>query len=58
MTQTDRRKPRDHIDITDRNADYNFINKETWRAELGLRAIAIMYDEHSNDKKIIKRFRS
>ncbi|MEI6347262.1 MAG: hypothetical protein WCP69_04860 [Bacteroidota bacterium] len=40
-----------YIDILDRKADYELIYKETFRTELGLRAISIMYDEHSNDKK-------
>lgn len=43
-------QPHQYIDIIYRNADYDLINKETWRAEIGLRAIAIMYDEHSDDK--------
>jgi hypothetical protein len=39
------------IDIDNRQVDYEFILKETFRMELGIRAIAIMYDDHSNDKK-------
>jgi len=39
-----------YIDITNRQGDLNYINNETWRAELGLRAIAFMYDDHSDDK--------
>lgn len=40
----------EYIDITDREADFKFIDSETWRAEVGLRAIAYMYDDHSDDK--------
>jgi hypothetical protein len=38
------------IDIIARQADYDLINKETWRTEVGLRATAFMYDDHSNDR--------
>ncbi|MDF3026915.1 MAG: hypothetical protein K0S23_1222 [Fluviicola sp.] len=40
-----------YLDIEDRNEDYNFIQKETFRAEKGIRAIGIMYHDHSNDRK-------
>lgn len=38
------------IDITNRQEDLDFIYKETLRAEVGLRAIAFMYDDHSADR--------
>jgi hypothetical protein len=41
---------KEYIDIIDRKEDYDFISQETWRAESGLRAIAHMYDDHSDDK--------
>lgn len=39
------------LDIEDRNKDYKEIYDQTWRAELGIRSIAIMYHEHSDDQK-------
>jgi len=39
-----------YLDITNRKTDYEWIHKETFRTELGFRAISIMYDDHSNDK--------
>lgn len=39
------------MDIDDRNEDLQFIRKETFRAELGIRSIGIMYHDHSNDVK-------
>jgi hypothetical protein len=41
---------KDFLDITNREADYDLIIEETWRAEAGFRAIALMYDDHSSDK--------
>jgi hypothetical protein len=38
------------LDIEDRKADYTAIQTETFRTELGLRAISFMYDDHSDDK--------
>jgi hypothetical protein len=38
------------LDITDRNADYDDIYNKTFRTEKGLRAISLMYDDHSDDK--------
>jgi len=40
----------EYLDITDRESDFKFIENETWRTEVGLRAIAYMYDDHSDDK--------
>ena len=37
------------IEKLKRNEDYQLIHKEIERTELGLRAVCIMYDEHSND---------
>lgn len=38
------------INIEDRQADYQDLNKESWRAEHGIRSICVMYDDHSSDK--------
>lgn len=40
----------EYLDITNRQEDHNFIYDQTWRTELGIRAIAIMYHEHSDDQ--------
>lgn len=37
-------------DVVNRQEDYDLINKQLWRSELGIRSICIMYDEHSKDK--------
>lgn len=37
-------------DVEDRQVDYDLINKQLWRSELGIRSICVMYDEHSKDK--------
>jgi hypothetical protein len=37
--------------IDDRQKDYKLITDEVWRAELGIRSIWVMYDDHSDDKK-------
>jgi len=42
--------PDKYLDIVDRESDFKYINTETWRAELGIRAIGIMYHDHSNDQ--------
>lgn len=39
------------INIEDRQADYQDLNKKSWRAEHGIRSICVMYDDHSSDKK-------
>lgn len=36
--------------IEDRQTDYELINKQSWRAEHGIRSICVMYDDHSSDK--------
>lgn len=41
----------DYIDIEDRRKDYDFIQSQTFRAELGIRAIGFMYHDHSDDIK-------
>jgi hypothetical protein len=38
------------INIEDRQADYQDLNKKSWRAEHGIRSICVMYDDHSTDK--------
>lgn len=38
------------LNIEDRQADYNEISKQGWRAEHGIRSICVMYDDHSSDK--------
>jgi hypothetical protein len=38
------------INIEDRQADYQEINKKSWRTEHGIRSICVMYDDHSSDK--------
>lgn len=37
------------IEKENRNSDFQLIHKEIERTELGLRAICVMYDEHSSD---------
>lgn len=39
-----------YLDIVNREEDHKLIYDQTWRAELGIRAIAIMYHEHSEDQ--------
>jgi len=39
------------LDIINREEDYKNLDKEAWRTELGIRAISVMYDDHSSDKK-------
>jgi len=36
--------------IEDRQAGFNEINKQSWRAEYGIRAICVLYADHSMDK--------
>lgn len=38
------------LNIEDRQADFNVINKLSWRTEHGIRSICVMYDDHSSDK--------
>ena len=38
------------IDVENRLADYEEIEKQSWRAEHGIRSICVMYDDHSSDK--------
>jgi hypothetical protein len=38
------------LDVVDREKDYKELMEMALRAEKGLRAISVMYDEHSNDK--------
>jgi hypothetical protein len=38
------------LNIEDRKADYQDLNKKSWRAEHGIRSICVMYDDHSSDK--------
>jgi len=38
------------LNIEDRKTDYDVINKQSWRAEHGIRSICVMYDDHSSDK--------
>ena len=38
------------LNIEDRKADYEEINKKSWRTEHGIRSICVMYDDHSSDK--------
>lgn len=38
------------LNIEDRQSDYDVINKQSWRAEHGIRSICVMYDDHSSDK--------
>jgi len=40
---------RTFLDVKDRKADYEKICKEIQRLELGLRAVSVMYDDHSSD---------
>lgn len=42
------------LDIEDRSADYKVIDKQSWRAEHGIRAVCLMYDDHSSDKDSLK----
>jgi hypothetical protein len=39
------------IDIEDRQADFQMVDRLSWRAEHGIRSICVMYDDHSSDKK-------
>lgn len=39
------------FNIEDRHADLKQIDKQCWRAEHGIRAICLMYDDHSSDKQ-------
>ncbi len=39
------------INIEGRQADFKQIDKQSWRAEHGIRSICVMYDDHSSDKK-------
>lgn len=39
-----------NLNIEDRQADFDEINKQSWRAEHGIRSICVMYDDHSADK--------
>lgn len=38
------------LNIEDRQADYQDLNKKSWRTEHGIRSICVMYDDHSSDK--------
>lgn len=38
------------LNIENRQADFQDVNKKSWRAEHGIRSICVMYDEHSSDK--------
>jgi hypothetical protein len=38
------------LNIEDRQTDYEELNKQSWRAEHGIRSICVMYDDHSSDK--------
>ncbi len=38
------------LDITDRNKDFKWVDTEMRKLDKGIRAVSIMYDEHSNDK--------
>ena len=38
------------LDIDNREADFYLIDKQSLRAEQGVRAICVMYDDHSSDK--------
>lgn len=38
------------LNVEDRQADYLEIDKQSWRAEHGIRSICVMYDDHSSDK--------
>lgn len=40
-----------YLDIIDREVDYKNTLSETYRTELGIRAIGIMYHDHSKDQK-------
>lgn len=39
------------LNIEDRHADLTQIDKQSWRAEHGIRTICVMYDDHSSDKQ-------
>lgn len=41
----------EYLDIEDRENDYKVIQAETFRAETGIRAIGLMYHDHSDDQK-------
>lgn len=38
------------LDIENRQADFDDVNKKSWRAEHGIRSICVMYDDHSSDR--------
>ncbi|RZS93242.1 hypothetical protein [Aquimarina brevivitae] len=38
------------LNIDDRQADFKEIDRQSWRAEKGIRSICVMYDDHSSDK--------
>lgn len=40
----------DYLDINDRKVDYQKLHNDTFRTEEGIRAIGLIYDDHSNDK--------
>ncbi len=39
----------DYLDIEDRNKDYQYVHSQTVRAEIGIRAIGLVYHDHSPD---------
>lgn len=41
----------EYLDITERKEDYQKIYSETFRAEKGIRAIGLIYHDHSDDKE-------
>ena len=43
------------INIENREEDYKNIRKQVWDSEAGIRAICVMYDEHSSDKNSKKK---
>ncbi|MEO1653035.1 MAG: hypothetical protein AAFU64_05790, partial [Bacteroidota bacterium] len=40
-----------YLDIENRENDYKDIHSETFRAETGIRAIGLIYHDHSDDQK-------
>lgn len=38
------------LNIDDRKSDFQEIDKQSWRAEHGIRSICVMYDDHSDDE--------
>ena len=40
----------EYLDIEDRAKDYNEIISDTHRAEIGIRAIGLIYHDHSDDQ--------